>query len=99
MITSRTGISDQLLNPSKRHALGPIQDAPHKAVVTLIRYVMRIADGLLLAPSHCATNWDLEKTVAAQSGEDDPDRDNVAVRLTPLDPWRPARDLLCRCPR
>ncbi|MFB7949547.1 hypothetical protein ACFC6L_32090 [Kitasatospora phosalacinea] len=77
--------------------LGLIEDGatPHEAVTTLVRHAMHITDGLLLDPVALRDQLeDFEETVAEQTGEDDPDLDDVAVRLTPLDPRRPARDLL-----
>ncbi|WP_282202962.1 hypothetical protein [Kitasatospora fiedleri] len=77
--------------------LGLIQDGatPHEAVAALVRHAMHITDGLLLDPVALRDQLeDFEETVAEHTGEDDPDLDDVAVRLTPLDPKRPARDLL-----
>ncbi|WAL74643.1 hypothetical protein OU787_26010 [Kitasatospora sp. YST-16] len=77
--------------------LGLIEDGatPHEAVTKLVRHAMHITDGLLLDPVALRDQLeDFEETVAEHTGEDDPDLDDVAVRLTPLDPKRPARDLL-----
>ncbi|WP_033213654.1 hypothetical protein [Kitasatospora phosalacinea] len=77
--------------------LGLIQDGatPHEAVTKLVRHAMHITDGLLPDPVALRDQLeDLEETVAEYTGEDDPDLENIAVRLTPLDPKRPARDLL-----
>ncbi|MFD7732575.1 hypothetical protein ACFV6F_19570 [Kitasatospora phosalacinea] len=77
--------------------LGLIQDGatPHEAVTALVRHAMHITDGLLLDPVALRDQLaDFEETVAEHTGDDDPDLDDVAVRLTPLDPKRPARDLL-----
>ncbi|MFJ4680337.1 hypothetical protein [Kitasatospora sp. NPDC088783] len=77
--------------------LGLIQDGatPYEAVAALVRHAMHITDGLLLDPVALRDQLeDFEETVAEHTGEDDPDLDDVAVRLTPLDPKRPARDLL-----
>ncbi|MFC8720736.1 hypothetical protein [Kitasatospora sp. NPDC057198] len=77
--------------------LGLLQDGatPHEAVTALVRHAMHITDGLLLDPVSLRNQLeDFEETVAEHTGEDDPDLDDVAVRLTPLDPKRPARDLL-----
>ncbi len=68
---------------------------PYEAVTALVRHAMYITDGLLLDPVALRDQLeDFEETVAEHTGEDDPDLDDVAVRLTPLDPKRPARDLL-----
>ncbi|MFF4343028.1 hypothetical protein ACFY00_24245 [Kitasatospora sp. NPDC001540] len=77
--------------------LGLLQDGatPHEAVTALVRHAMHITDGLLLDPVTLRDQLeDFEETVAEHTGETDPDLDDVAVRLTPLDPKRPARDLL-----
>ncbi|MGW4692435.1 hypothetical protein ACWEO1_08660 [Kitasatospora cineracea] len=77
--------------------LGLIEDGatPHEAVTKLVRHAMHITDGLLLDPVALRDQLeDFEETVAEYTGETDPDLDDVAVRLTPLDPKRPARDLL-----
>ncbi|MDY0811090.1 hypothetical protein [Kitasatospora purpeofusca] len=56
---------------------------------------MHITDGLLPDPTALREQLDdLEETLAEYTGEDDPDLENIALRLTPLDPKRPARDLL-----
>lgn len=77
--------------------LGLLQDGatPHEAVTKLVRHAMHITDGLLLDPVTLRDQLEgFEETVAEYTGEDDPDLDDVAVRLTPFDPKRPARDLL-----
>ncbi|MFG2917954.1 Voldacs domain-containing protein [Kitasatospora sp. NPDC048298] len=67
---------------------------PHEAVTGLVRHAMRIADGLLPDPAALREQLDdLEETLA-DYGDDGPDLDDVELRLTPLDPRRPARDLL-----
>ncbi|MCX4688601.1 hypothetical protein OG401_30620 [Kitasatospora purpeofusca] len=68
---------------------------PHDAVTGLVRHAMHVTDGLLPDPAALREQLDdLEETVAEYTGEDDPDLDDIALRLTPLDPKRPARDLL-----
>lgn len=77
--------------------LGLINDSvsPHDAVTSLVRHAMHITDGVLPDPTALREQLeDLEETLAAYSGEDQPDLSDVALRLTPLDPQRPARDLL-----
>ncbi|RKE23625.1 hypothetical protein [Streptomyces sp. TLI_171] len=68
---------------------------PHEAVTGLVRHAMHITDGFLLDPVALRDQLEgLEDTVAEYTGEAEPDLDDIAVRLTPLDPKRPARDLL-----
>ncbi|MBW8705433.1 hypothetical protein MBT84_38105 [Streptomyces sp. MBT84] len=69
--------------------------SPRDAVTGLVRHAMHIADGVLPDPAALREQLDdLEETVAEYTGEDEPDLTDVALRLTPLDPTRPARDLL-----
>ncbi|MFE1317462.1 hypothetical protein [Kitasatospora phosalacinea] len=64
-------------------------------MTALVRHAMHITDGLLLDPVALRDQLeDFEETIAEHTGDEDPDLDDVAVRLTPLDPKRPARDLL-----
>lgn len=77
--------------------LGLINDgvSPYDAVTSLVRHAMHVADGLLPDPSALRDQLeDLEEELAEFSGEDEADLTGVALRLTPLDPQRPARDLL-----
>ncbi|MFE2972096.1 hypothetical protein ACFXKC_52795 [Streptomyces sp. NPDC059340] len=77
--------------------IGLISDGvtPHDAVTSLIGHAMHVADGLLPDPVALREQLDdLEETLAEYTGEDEPDLTDVALRLTPLDPRRPARDLL-----
>ncbi|MFJ9519997.1 hypothetical protein ACIRPK_17275 [Kitasatospora sp. NPDC101801] len=70
-------------------------DTPKEAVTELVRHAMHITDGLYLDPATLQEQLDdLEENIAEYTGEDDPDMANIALRLTPLDPKRPARDLL-----
>ncbi|WP_328954435.1 hypothetical protein [Kitasatospora purpeofusca] len=76
--------------------LGLIDDGatPHDAVTGLVRHAMHVADGLLPDPTALREQLDdLEETLA-DYGDDAPDLADVELRLTPLDPRRPARDLL-----
>ncbi|WP_405589987.1 hypothetical protein [Streptomyces sp. NBC_01190] len=69
--------------------------SPREAVTGLVRHALHVADGLLSDPTALRDELeDLEETVAQYTGDEDPDLDGVALRLTPLDPRRPARDLL-----
>ncbi|MEU1596662.1 hypothetical protein ABZ468_28380 [Streptomyces sp. NPDC005708] len=68
---------------------------PHDAVTSLVRHAMHVADGLLPDPTALREQLEhLEETLAEYTGDDEPDLTDVALRLTPLDPKRPARDLL-----
>ncbi|MFD8478522.1 hypothetical protein [Kitasatospora sp. NPDC059673] len=67
---------------------------PYEAVTNLVRHALRITDGLLPDPDALREQLDdLEETLA-DYGDDAPDLADVELRLTPLDPKRPARDLL-----
>jgi SAM-dependent methyltransferase len=69
--------------------------SPHQAVTGLVRHAMHVADGLL--PDAAALREqldDLEGTLAQYSGTTEADLTRMPLRLTPLDPQRPARDLL-----
>ncbi|MFI9274867.1 hypothetical protein ACIGXM_29765 [Kitasatospora sp. NPDC052896] len=69
---------------------------PNDAVTTLIRHAMHVADGLLPDPTALREQLDdFEETLAEYTdGDEEPDIEDAALRLTPLDPKRPARDLL-----
>ncbi|MFF7991955.1 hypothetical protein ACFZDG_19440 [Kitasatospora xanthocidica] len=76
--------------------LGLIEDGatPYEAVTGLVRHALHITDGLLPDPDALREQLDdLEETLAEYS-DDEADLDNITLRLTPLDPKRPARDLL-----
>ncbi|MFD5437855.1 hypothetical protein ACFWJ4_37605 [Kitasatospora sp. NPDC127067] len=76
--------------------LGLIDDgaAPHEAVTGLVRHALRITDGLLPDPNALREQLDdLEETLT-DYGDDAPDPADVELRLPPLDPKRPAHDLL-----
>ncbi|MFE5585487.1 hypothetical protein [Kitasatospora sp. NPDC056531] len=69
--------------------------SPREAVTALVRHAMHVADGLLPDPADLREQLDdFEETLAEYTGADEPDIEDVALRLTPLDPKRPARDLL-----
>ncbi|MFJ9841622.1 hypothetical protein ACIRYZ_14350 [Kitasatospora sp. NPDC101155] len=68
--------------------------SPNEAVTTLVRHAMHVADGLLPDPTALREQLDdLEETLAKYPGGDE-DIEDLALRLTPLDPKHPARDLL-----
>jgi len=69
---------------------------PYEAVTGLVREALHIAGGLLPDPSVLREQLnELEETLSEQhSNDDDPELADVALRLTPLDPQRPSRDLL-----
>ncbi|MFH8385084.1 hypothetical protein ACH4E7_29775 [Kitasatospora sp. NPDC018058] len=69
--------------------------SPREAVTTLVRHAMHVADGVLPDPTALREQLDdFEETLAEYPGDDEPDIEEVALRLTPLDPKRPARELL-----
>ncbi|WP_371519640.1 hypothetical protein [Kitasatospora sp. NBC_01300] len=77
--------------------LGLIADGatPHQAVTGLVRHAMHITDGVLPDPTALREQLhDLEETLGDYTDEDEPDLEDIELRLTPLDPKRPARDLL-----
>jgi hypothetical protein len=77
--------------------LGLMDDgaSAHDAVTSLVSHAMQITDGLLPDPAVLREQLDdLEETVAEYIDEDELDLTDLALRLTPLDPKRPARDLL-----
>ncbi|MFJ8795857.1 hypothetical protein [Streptomyces sp. NPDC102462] len=77
--------------------LGLINDgvSPHDAVTSLVRHAMHVTDGVLPDPTALREQLEeLGETLTEYIGEDEPDLTDVALRLTPLDPQRPARDLL-----
>lgn len=77
--------------------LGLINDgaSPRTAVTTLVRHALHVGDGLLADPLVLREQLDgLEDEVAEYTGQEDPDLTGVAVRVSPLDPKRPARELL-----
>lgn len=69
--------------------------SPREAVTDLIRHALQITDGRY--PDLEALREHLEEaadSAAKYLGQDDPDLSAITLRLTPLDPERPARDLL-----
>lgn len=76
--------------------LGLIDDGatPHEAVTGLVRHAMHVADGLLPDPGAFREQLDDVEQTLARSSDDGLDLEDVLLRLTPLDPKRPARDLL-----
>ncbi|MFF1789567.1 hypothetical protein ACFVX9_24280 [Kitasatospora sp. NPDC058243] len=70
---------------------------PHEAVTGLVRHALHalhVADGLLPDPTALREQLDdLEETLV-DYGDNAPDLADVELRLPPLDPKRPARDLL-----
>lgn len=77
--------------------LGLIHDGvtPHDAVTGLVRHALHVTDGVLPDPTALREQLEeLEETLAEYADDDEADLSDVALRLTPLDPQRPARDLL-----
>jgi hypothetical protein len=69
--------------------------SPYDAVTGLAHHALHITDGLLPDPAALREQLeDLEDTLADYPGDDTPDLADVELRLTPLDPKQPARDLL-----
>ncbi|MFI9274028.1 hypothetical protein ACIGXM_25465 [Kitasatospora sp. NPDC052896] len=69
--------------------------SPREAITTLVRHAMHVADGLLPDPTALREQLDdFEETLAEYPEDQEPDIEDIALRLTPLDPKRPARDLL-----
>ncbi|MGW6788538.1 hypothetical protein [Streptomyces chartreusis] len=88
---------EELPHESPTLVLGLINDgvSPYDAVTSLVRHAMQVTDGVLPDPTALREQLeDLHETLARYSGEEEPDLTDVALRLTPLDPQRPACDLL-----
>ena len=88
---------EELPHESPTLVLGLIYDgvSPYDAVTSLVRHAMQVTDGVLPDPTALREQLDdLHETLARHSGEEEPDLTDVALRLTPLDPQRPACDLL-----
>ncbi|MFD4395572.1 hypothetical protein [Kitasatospora sp. NPDC058397] len=68
--------------------------SPYDAVTGLVRHALHIADGLLPDPAGLRRQLeDLDDDLAQHTGPDT-DPEDTGLRLTPLDPKRPAPDLL-----
>ncbi|MEU4117742.1 hypothetical protein AB0F71_24995 [Kitasatospora sp. NPDC028055] len=68
--------------------------SPYDAVTGLVRHALRIADGLLPDPAGLREQLDDIDDDLAQHTGPDTDPEDTGLRLTPLDPQRPAPDLL-----
>ncbi|MFJ2868833.1 hypothetical protein [Kitasatospora sp. NPDC087314] len=72
--------------------------SPYDAVTALVRHALHVADGLLPDPTALRDQIDdFEEALAEYPDEDEDgelDAEDTGLRLTPLDPKRPARDLL-----
>ncbi|MFD8749775.1 hypothetical protein ACFV0O_02120 [Kitasatospora sp. NPDC059577] len=69
--------------------------SPYDAVTGLVRHAMQITEGLLPIPVALRDQVDdTEEDTTDYPVEEDPGLTDVALRLTPLDPRRPARSLL-----
>ncbi|WP_457033178.1 hypothetical protein [Kitasatospora sp. P5_F3] len=71
--------------------------SPYDVVTGLVRHALRIADGVLPDPAAFREQLEeAEELLAEYTADDDEEGDgsDVELRLTPLDPKRPARDLL-----
>ncbi|CAM5709403.1 hypothetical protein BOQ63_015285 [Streptomyces viridifaciens] len=68
--------------------------SPYDAVTGLVRHALHIADGLLPDPAGLREQLDdIDDNLAQHTGPDTDTKD-TGLRLTPLDPKRPAPDLL-----
>ncbi|WP_158835819.1 hypothetical protein [Streptomyces sp. NRRL S-350] len=76
--------------------LGLIQDGatPYEAVTGLVRHALHIADGLLPDPAGLREQLEDLDDDLTEHADPDADPEDTGLRLTPLDPKRPARDLL-----
>ncbi|MFF9667264.1 hypothetical protein ACF1FY_34975, partial [Streptomyces althioticus] len=70
--------------------------SPYDAVTGLVRHAMRVADGVLPDPAAVREQLDEDEEMIIEYDDDSEEADDVltGIRLTPLDPRRPARDLL-----
>jgi len=69
---------------------------PYEAVTVLVRSAMRVAKGFVPDVDQLKDRIDEAEDLLRRHGSDDPDAeaDLMTIRLTTLDPTRPARDLL-----
>ncbi|MBV6703320.1 hypothetical protein [Kitasatospora aureofaciens] len=71
--------------------------SPYDAVTGLVRHAMRIGDGELPDPAALREQLEEAEEVITEYADDDSEEADAVltgIRLTPLDPRRPARDLL-----
>lgn len=69
--------------------------SPYDAVTSLVRHAMRVADGVLPDPAAFREQLDEAEEMLAQYGDTQESNTVLTgIRPTPLDPKRPARDLL-----
>lgn len=86
------GIDPTAATVTAAHWLAAAADA---AVTDLVRHAMQVADGLLPDPVAIREQLEeFEETLSLYSGRDEPDLTGFVLRLTALDPKRPALDLL-----
>ncbi|MFB8201725.1 hypothetical protein [Kitasatospora purpeofusca] len=77
--------------------LGLIEDGatPYDVVTGLVRHAMHVANGLLPDPAGLREQLEnLEDALTEYTDDEEDDPEDTGLRLTPLDPRRPARDLL-----
>ncbi|MGW2253648.1 hypothetical protein ACWCXH_26165 [Kitasatospora sp. NPDC001660] len=67
--------------------------SPHEAVTSLVRDALQVADGILPEPDTFREQLDQTQEMLTEYG-DDAELELSGLRLTPLDPQRPALDLL-----
>jgi hypothetical protein len=70
--------------------------SPYEAVTGLVRDALHVADGMLPDPVAFREKLDAAEELIAAYGSEEPQSDTqlTGIRLTPLDPQRPALDLL-----
>ncbi|MFJ9522328.1 hypothetical protein ACIRPK_29240 [Kitasatospora sp. NPDC101801] len=68
--------------------------SPYDAVTGLVRHAMRVADGILPDPDAFREQLEEAQEMLAEYGDDEEEMELAGLRITPLDPQRPARDLL-----
>ncbi|WP_405019952.1 hypothetical protein OHV05_26955 [Kitasatospora sp. NBC_00070] len=67
---------------------------PYDAVTGLVRHAMRVADGILPDPEAFREQLEEAQELLAEYDDEDEEMELAGLRITPLDPQRPARDLL-----
>ncbi|MFB7674457.1 hypothetical protein ACFC26_23890 [Kitasatospora purpeofusca] len=88
---------DALPHETPTLVLGLIEDGatPYDVVTGLVRHAMHVADGLLPDPAGLREQLEnLEDALTEYTDDEEVDPEDTGLRLTPLDPRRPARDLL-----
>ncbi|GAA2264097.1 hypothetical protein GCM10010430_55890 [Kitasatospora cystarginea] len=86
---------EALPHETPTHVLGLLEAgiSPYDAVTGLVRHALHVADGLLPDPAGLREHLEDLDDLAEHIGPDT-DPEDTGLRLTPLDPRRPAPDLL-----